>query len=137
MDLKTMLQNEEGLSLVPYRDHLGFLTVGWGHRTNSHSTISLEEADRLLDEDIAKAEAGVRKALPWFDDMNEVRQAVLIAMAFQIGLRGLLVFKKTLRYVERGSYVLAAHEMLDSRWAEQTPARAGRMSRMMLTGKWV
>ena len=107
-----------------------------GHRTNSRAPITLAEAERLLDADIAKAESGVRQALPWFDDLDEARQAVLVSMAFQLGLRGLLGFRKTLRYIERGSYIIAAHEMLDSKWAEQTPARAERMSRQMLTGDW-
>ena len=53
-----------------------------------------------------------------------------------LGLRGLLGFKKTLAHVAAGEYKLAALEMLDSAWAEQTPARAKRMSRMMLTGEW-
>ena len=131
-----MLKREEGLRLKPYFDTVGALTVGWGHRTNSRAPITLAEAERLLDADIAKAESGVRQALPWFDDLDEARQAVLTAMCFQLGLRGLLGFKRTLRHVELGQYTLAANEMLRSRWAEQTPARAERMSRQMLTGEW-
>ena len=139
MALREQLKREEGLRLKPYKDTLGHWTIGYGHKMlpgEPNVRIDLAEAERLLDVDIEKAESGVRQALPWFDDLDEARQAVLVSMAFQLGLRGLLGFKRTLRHVELGQYTLAANEMLRSRWAEQTPARAERMSRQMLTGKW-
>ena len=78
----------------------------------------------------------MRKALPWVAQLDEIRQAVLIGMAFQMGTAGLVGFKNTLAMIERGDYAGAAQGMLNSRWAQQTPARAHRMARQMETGTW-
>jgi lysozyme len=39
--------------------------------------------------------------------------------------------------IEDGQYGEAAVEMLDSLWAQQTPERAKRLAKQMLTGEWV
>jgi lysozyme len=59
---------------------------------------------------------------------------VLQAMAFQMGIDGLLGFTGTLAAVQRGDYEAAAKGMLASLWARQTPSRAGRMAAMMRQG---
>ena len=48
----------------------------------------------------------------------------------------LFKFKKTLAYVERGDFVSASEEMLDSLWAKQTPNRAKELSERMSKVKW-
>jgi lysozyme len=53
-----------------------------------------------------------------------------------MGLKGLLQFKLMLGSVEDGQYVEAAAEMVKSRWAMQTPARAYRLASQMETGEW-
>jgi lysozyme len=70
------------------------------------------------------------------EKLNDARQAVLIGMAFQMGLKGLLQFKRTLGSIEDGQFSEAAAEMLDSAWAKQTPARAMRLATQMETGEW-
>jgi lysozyme len=57
-------------------------------------------------------------------------------MAFQLGTDGLLGFKNTLALIRDGKYAEAAEAMLLSRWAEQTPARAKRLSEQMRSGQW-
>jgi len=57
-------------------------------------------------------------------------------MAFQMGVGGLLQFKRTLGSIEDGQYGEAAVEMLDSLWAQQTPERAKRLSKQMESDKW-
>jgi lysozyme len=57
-------------------------------------------------------------------------------MAFQMGVTGLMGFKNTLALVEQGKYQDAAENMLKSKWAQQTPARAQRISNQMRTGDW-
>jgi lysozyme len=91
----------------------------------------------LLANDIAEKTAQVLEALPWAARLSEPRLAVLINMAFQMGIRGLLRFKRMLGSVEDGQYDEAAMEMVDSLWAQQTPERAKRLAKQMLTGEWV
>ena len=49
-------------------------------------------------------------------------------MCYQLGVTGVSKFKKTLAYLENFEYRMASKEMLDSRWARQTPNRAKRLS---------
>jgi lysozyme len=68
--------------------------------------------------------------------MNEARQAVVYAMAFQMGLKGLLGFRSTLDSMRDERYANAAEGMRQSKWAKQTPERANRMAYQMETGEW-
>lgn len=139
MNLRTLLERDEGRRKSVYQDHLGFWTLGVGRLVDGRrgGGLSDEEIDFLLDNDIKAKTAEVRAALPWFDSLDEVRQAVLVSMAFQMGTAGLLKFKNTLSMIERGDYSGAAHGMLESLWAKQTPLRATRLADMMEEGKWV
>jgi lysozyme len=61
---------------------------------------------------------------------------VLVNMAFNMGINGLLGFKHTLELVRTGNYADAADAMLNSKWAEQVGPRAKRLSEQMRTGEW-
>lgn len=138
MNLIEQLRREEGSIPHAYQDHLGFWTIGVGRLIDQRKGggLSPEEIDYLLANDIARFTREVRAALPWFDRLNEARQAVLVGMAFQMGTAGLLGFRNTLAAVRDERYEHAAALMLQSKWAEQTPARARRMSRQMASGEW-
>jgi lysozyme len=138
MDLKTQLLREEGAESCAYQDSLGFWTIGVGRLIDSRKGggLSNDEIDLLLDNDIKRNYEAVLKALPWMEKLNDARQAVLIGMAFQMGLKGLLQFKRTLGSVEDGQFAEAAAEILESKWAQQTPKRAYRMAKQMETGEW-
>lgn len=139
MDLKQQLIREEGAESCAYQDSLGYWTIGVGRLIDSRKGggLSNEEIDMLLDNDIKRNYEAVLKALPWIKKLSDQRQAVLIEMAFQMGVSGLLQFKRTLGSIEDGQYGEAAVEMLDSLWAQQTPERAKRLAKQMLTGEWV
>jgi lysozyme len=68
--------------------------------------------------------------------MDEVRQGVLIDMAFNLGVSGLLAFSNTLRYIKNGDYMQAATNMLLSKWAGQVKGRARELALQMESGKW-
>jgi lysozyme len=137
-ELTAQLRRDEGEVLHAYPDHLGFLTIGIGRLIDERKGggISPDEASYLLANDIRTKTAGVLAALPWAAQLDEVRRGVLIAMAFQMGLNGLLGFKTTLALVQGGNYTRAAEGMGASRWAKQTPARAARLQKQMVTGVW-
>jgi lysozyme len=73
-------------------------------------------------------------ALPWWRQLDDVRQDVLVAVAFQLGVSGLLQFKITLANIKAGNFEAAATGMLQSLWAKQTPKRAARMAEQMKSG---
>jgi lysozyme len=129
------LKRDEGLRLTPYRCTAGKLSIGYG-RNLEDTGISQEEAEFMLSSDVQRVMKGVAKALPWISGLNEPRRGVLFNMAFQMGVPGLLKFKNTLAMIKDGSYERAAHAMLDSLWAKQTPMRAARLADQMQTGIW-
>ncbi|MFC7552623.1 glycoside hydrolase family protein [Pseudoroseomonas wenyumeiae] len=111
----------------------GHPTIGIG-RCLDRRGITTAEALGLLENDLAEIRTAVAAALPWAAELTGNRRMVLEAMAFQLGLAGLLGFKGTLAALRRGDHEAAAAGMLASLWARQTPARAQRMAMMMRAG---
>jgi lysozyme len=127
------LRLHEGERLKPYRCTAGKLTIGVGRNLEDRG-ITRDESAMLLSNDIGAMETEVLRALPWAAKLSEVRQRVLVDMAFNMGIVGLLNFKRTLATIQAGHYQQAATMMLDSRWAKQVGQRAERLARMMATG---
>ena len=121
--LRDQLIQYEGVRLSPYRDTVGKLTIGVG-RNLSDVGISHEEAMLLLDNDILRAQTAVIHALPWATHLDQARRDVLVNMAFNLGINGLLGFQHFLIALQAGNYPLAAKEMLASKWAVQVGQRA-------------
>jgi len=139
--LREMLKLHEGLRLKPYQCTANRWTIGYGHNLEAHGkakpeSITMEEAEQWLDEDIATAESQCMARMPYFAALDDVRKAVLIDMCFNLGINGLLGFKKTLGAVADKMYTRAAVEMMDSRWAQQVKGRAIKLQMMMAHGKW-
>lgn len=135
-----MLRNEEGVRYKPYKDHLGYWTIGVGHLIDPikgakwiEGPLTDAQVNALLDEDIAKVERGLPD---WMRELGPVRYAIMVDMAFQMGVNGLLGFKNTLRYVREGQYEQAANNMRQSLWYRQTTNRANRRIKEMLTGEY-
>ena len=138
-NISAQLRRDEGIKATAYQDHLGYWTIGVGRLIDSRKPgagLRPDEIDYLLRNDISDRVASLTKALPWFDRLDETRRGVLINMAFQLGTAGLLGFKSTLALVAAGKYSEAAEQMLKSKWATQTPARAKRLAEQMKTGEW-
>lgn len=131
--LVALLLRHEGLKLSPYRDSVGKLTIGVGRNLDDVG-ISRSEAMFLLGNDVGRASAGMDNALPWWRDLDPVRQRVLIDMAFNLGLTRLLGFTQTLQAIRAGEFATAADKMLQSKWASQVGGRAAELSRMLRTG---
>ena len=143
--LTAQIQKSEGLRLAAYRCTAGRLTIGFGHNCDTSPVpgvskvgdrITREQADDLLSKDLSAVVWEVRKALPWVTSLEAPRQAVLYDMAFNMGTRGLLGFRNTLRMVEHKDYAQAAPNMLRSRWAGQVGNRSIRLAEQMATGEW-
>ncbi len=133
MSLRDDLIRDEGLRLRPYRDTTGNLTIGVGRNLTARG-LSREEALYLLDNDIRDHSQELLAALPWVADLDPVRRDVLLNMAFNLGVPGLLKFRATLAAVKARNYPLAAKYMLRSLWASQVGTRAQRLAKRMQTG---
>ena len=128
------LRLHEGERLRPYRCTAGKLTIGVGCNLEDRG-ITAEESAMLLSNDISREERELLAVLPWVAKLSEVRQRVLLDMSFNLGLQGLLAFKRTLAAIQAGQYQQAAGMMLESLWARQVGQRAQRLSQMMATGQ--
>jgi lysozyme len=130
--LKNELIRDEGLRLKVYKDSEGIETIGVGR--NLQKGITREEAMYLLGNDVKNSIADAN-TFPWFEDLSDVRQRVVVNMIFNMGLNKFRGFKQTIKHIAAGEYSEAAKEMLDSKWAGQVGLRAVRLSQMMRTNE--
>ena len=135
MTLREQLQRDEHCRLRVYDDSQGVPTIGWGRNLRDKG-VSQQEADAMLDRDVLDATTDVLLHFKWATGLDDVRRGVLINMAYNLGIGGLLQFKKMLAAVESGQWDRAAKEMLDSKWARQVGVRAERLAEQMRLGEW-
>lgn len=128
------LKLHEGVRNRPYTDSVGKLTIGVG-RNLTDKGLKPKEVEYLLMNDIMDCVDDLNRNIPWWRQLNEVRQRVLMDMCFNLGIGKLLGFENTLKYMEHGDYTQAAANMLQSKWAAQVGQRAKRLSEMMRTGQ--
>ena len=140
-ELVDQIKQDEGLRLTAYWDPIGKVwTVGYGHTgpdVTEGTVWTLAQAEAALAEDLNTAADEVDRAFPWAESMGVVRWSVLVNMAFNMGLDGLEEFHMMLAAAQRGDWVEAAAQMLESLWATQVKGRALRLAQQMRTGEWV
>ncbi len=145
MNIEQMIEREEGFKAKPYYCSEGFPTVGIGWRIGKKNQ-SLEDFELVqvckgtayaqLGFEISGIKAALSNELAFFEKLSDVRQCVLISMAYQMGVKGLLSFENMLDAVNTGRFSDAAHEGLDSKWYKQTPHRASRQMKTLLLNDW-
>jgi len=138
MNSYDQLKRDEGEVLHAYQDTLGYWTIGIGILIDKKKGGGLrpEESEFIFNNRLRILTEDLDKRIPWICKLDPARRGVLVNMAFQMGINGLLKFHNTLNTVEKGNYRLASEQMLQSLWATQTPARAQRLSNQMATGEW-
>tara|TARA_R110000737_G_C14270274_1_gene430277 strand:+ start:145 stop:570 length:426 start_codon:yes stop_codon:yes gene_type:complete len=138
MDTRERIKHHEGFSPTVYEDTLGYKTVGYGHLVTSRDDFvtgelySPEQLEGVFEEDYATA---VENAHDILEDegitLEPTVESVLIEMAFQLGSPRLKKFIKFIAALKEKNYSTAADEMMDSRWASQTPSRAHELSEII------
>lgn len=142
-----LIHFEEGWRDRPYLCSEGYPSCGFGFKIGPKGapisqyqfTLPMEAGSAWLESILTKTRIDMMRRPRIASAMNACdvpRQAVLISMAYQMGVDGLDAFKNTLHSIASGYWVLAAGEMLDSKWAKQTPDRAKRHAEQMRTGEW-
>lgn len=130
-----MLKLHEGCELNPYTCTSNRLTIGYGRNIEDRG-ITLAEATYLLKNDVTYFGNQLWETYAWYRDLDEVRQAICIDMAFNLGMAGFGQFKKMQAALAIADYDQAAKEMLNSRWSQQVGSRSTRLAATMLTGVW-
>lgn len=123
------IKESEGFRSRVYQCTEGYDTIGYGFAIKD-LVLSEEISTMILVEKLDKINDRL-SSHDWFIDSPDDVRDVLVEMAYQMGVTGLLKFKKTLLYVSNRKYKEASVEMLDSLWAKQTPNRAKKLSDIM------
>lgn len=132
------VKEREALRTKMYRDPVGVWTIGWGHNLEANP-ISVRACQIILEDDMEEAEQQLLAEYPWALNLDPIRQMALLDMMFNMGPRRLRTFNVepngSLPRIRRGEYVLAAAQLRQSRWANQTGIRAVRDIYMIETGR--
>jgi len=131
--LSRELKSDEGWVPHAYQDHLGFWTLGYGFLVDERKNGRIPEkvADYWLRHEIMERWSQLVARRPWIVHLPDDVQRALGNMAYQLGVNGVLNFRKMLAALESGDRDSAADEALSSRWATQTPKRARRVSALI------
>jgi lysozyme len=144
-DLIREIKKDEGFRAKPYKNILGFWTVGYGTKlplnhdekelVKDETNITEFEADSLLKSRLEKAIAELNSIKGLLvNSLSESRREVIYNMCYQLGFNGILGFKKMWQTIETGNYAHASDEMKDSKWYYQTPLRAKKLIDKMIKG---
>tara|TARA_Y100000114_G_scaffold121697_1_gene116939 strand:+ start:1387 stop:1821 length:435 start_codon:yes stop_codon:yes gene_type:complete len=135
-ELMNRIKKHEGFVPKIYKDSLGYATIGYGHlvrpdeQWEEGKEYSKEELEHVFKNDFNNAvdqATGLMNGISLDDKAREV----IIEMVFQLGVGGVGKFKKMWEALRNGDYAEASVQMLDSRWAKQTPNRAESLSSVM------
>jgi lysozyme len=128
------IKQHEGFRQKPYKDTEGILTIGYGFNL-VHVGISEDEADLILRKRVKDLQKTMMQ-YSWFANQNRPRREALLDMAYNLGVAGLLKFKKMIAALVAGDYETAAIEALNSRWAAQVKGRANTIADVIQFGEW-
>lgn len=134
-----MITVHEGKRRFVYRCTSNALTIGVGRNIDANKGgigLSDDEIAYLLSNDIERVRKELTGAFSWFEHLDEVRQAAMIDMCFNMGITSLRKFRKALASMSIKDYDNAAQHFYDSRWAEQVKGRAIKVCNMIRTGEW-
>ena len=130
---KAEIKKEEGFRMETYKCTEGHLTGGYGHKMLDGETPPTDMAGwtKLFERDFARAMSGAEELLMICPNVDDTARHIVVEMCYQMGSYGVSKFKGMLSALQDADYATASIEMLDSRWAKQTPKRAIRMAERM------
>ena len=125
-DFKALIERisvNEGFRSKPYQCSEDVWTIGHGL-----TYITEEESLHIVAGRVPKKHLKLLDKLDWYKDLPPMVQGVIIEMTYQMGISGMLKFKKMIANMKEKNWANAADEMLDSLWAKQTPSRANQLA---------
>ena len=132
--IRTLLTLDEAERLYPYVDTTGNVTIGIGHNLTADG-IPTSVSRLLFAGDLANAQVVLQACLPMWQTWDEVRQAVVLDLAFNLSHR-LFGFPRFLGHMKDGAFDPAADELELSAWYHEVGQRGPRLVTMLRTGSW-
>ena len=130
MSLLDRIKHHEGFRSKVYKCTEGYDTIGYGFAIKD---LELDEdiSERILMRKLDNLMTRIGKTFVWWRSADSTVKDVVVEMCYQLGVSGFSKFKKTIDHLENKRYGKASAEMLDSRWAKQTPNRALELSNLI------
>ena len=129
------VKEHEGYRNKVYLDSLGKRTVGVGHLCVEDFWEDDKEYEEkflltILEHDLKSAIKSAEELCSDCPDLDDLAKELIVEMVFQLGKTGVSKFRNMWKALQHAppNYERASLEMLDSRWASQTPNRAKKMS---------
>jgi len=154
-DLIKQIAHHEGVVLKVYKDSLGIDTIGIGRNLEHRGIEDLElahiektmseiyengiteqDAYFLAHRDIEIVEKELLASRPVVEELDNIRQRVLVDMAFNMGIPRLNRFYRMWSAINELDFKSAAVEMLDSLWARQVKSRSDTLAYAMKHGEF-
>ena len=154
-ELVKQIAHHEGVVLKVYKDSLGIDTIGIGRNLEHRGIEDLElahiektmseiyengiteqDAYFLAHRDIEIVEKELLASRPVVEELDNIRQRVLVDMAFNMGLPRLNKFYRMWSAINEHDFESAAVEMLDSLWARQVKSRSDTLAYAMKHGEF-
>ena len=130
MSLIDQIKEHEGFRSTVYQCTEGHDTIGFGFKV-ADLELDLDLAEEILVRKLEHLIRRVKNRFSWVNEAPYEIQDVVYNMCYQMGISGFSKFKKTIKYLADKDYNKASKEMLDSRWARQTPNRAIKLSNIV------
>ena len=130
MKLIDEIKKHEGFRDRVYKCTAGVDTIGYGFAIKD-LVLDQDIADIILQRKLNQLIKRIKRTFTWYDRIPEKAQNVVVNMCFQLGIGGVSKFKKTLSYFKNHKWQEASVDMLDSKWARQTPHRAVELSNII------
>jgi len=128
--VKEMLVRHEGVVCTLYQCSEAKWTIGVGRNLQDRG-VTEDEAMYLLDNDIKRVMSQLDEYWTVWRSFPEKAQLCCVDMSFQMGIKGFMDFRRTRALMEMGMWLEASEELLDSKYAIQTPNRANYNSRQL------
>ena len=130
MSLLDRIKHHEGFRAKVYKCTEGYDTIGYGFAIKD---LELDEdiSEMILMQKLDNLMTRIGKTFVWWRSADSTVKDVVVEMCYQLGVSGFSKFKKTINHLENKRYGKASAEMLDSKWARQTPNRALELSNLI------
>ena len=139
-EVKDEIKACEGYVNKIYKCSEGFDTIFYGHKVTPEDDYehdveyTKDEGEVVFEKDFQRTLDAAERLIA-DRPINNTAKEVIINMVYQIGEGGVSKFKNMWKALNSEDYGEASFQMLDSLWAKQTPARAGKLAGKMRSAK--
>lgn len=141
-NMQSLIVDDEGSRLWPYVDTAGHRTWGVGHNLDAEPVADdvvalLNQAVLLQFQHDLDAVLAVSSTESWWTSLNDVRQAAVADMLFNLGVVAIQTFGMFFGYIAAQRWLDAAADLRATKVYRELPVRYERLARMIETGQWL